>query len=73
MRALPVRAVHPNRPREFDYVMNQAIEVNRLYLRGGVADLVAQISDEKAEALIERAFFEQSLPPQWIAHKRRSH
>ena len=42
-------------------------------LRGGVADLVAQISDKKTEALIERAFFEQSLPAQRIVHERRSH
>jgi hypothetical protein len=41
MRALPVGAVHPNRPRECDHVMKQAIEVNRPYLRGRVADLVA--------------------------------
>jgi ribosomal protein L34E len=41
MRGLPVGAVHPNRPRECDHVVKQAIEVNRPYLRGGVADLVA--------------------------------
>jgi len=39
MRGLPVGAVHPKR--KYDYVMKQAIEVNRPYLRGGVADLVA--------------------------------
>src|SRR4029077_1614043 len=30
---LPVGAVHPNRPRECNHVMKQAIEVNRPYLR----------------------------------------
>lgn len=58
MRGLPVRAVHLNRPREYDHVMKQAIEVNRPYLRWGVADLVAQVFDEKTQALIDRVFFE---------------
>jgi len=41
MVELKVGAVHPNRPRECDHLMKQAIEVNRAYLRGGVADFVA--------------------------------
>jgi len=41
MRGFLVGAIHPNRPRERDHVMEQAIEVNRPYLRGGIADLVA--------------------------------
>ena len=41
MRGLPVGAIHLNRPPERDHVMEQAIEVNRAYLRGGIADLVA--------------------------------
>ena len=45
----------------------------RGYSYAAVADLVAQISDEKTQALIERAFFEQALPSQWIVHERRSH
>src|SRR5262249_43448193 len=43
------------------------------YLRGSVADFIAQISDEKTEALIERALFEQVLPAQWIVHECRTH
>src|SRR5262245_34586347 len=53
--------------------MKQAIEVNRLYLRRGVADLVAQIRDERTEALIDRAFLEQPLPAQRIVYECRSH
>jgi hypothetical protein len=41
MRGLPVGAIRLNRPRERDHVMEQAIAVNRPYLSGGVADLVA--------------------------------
>ena len=41
MGGLLVGAVHPNCRPERDHVMEQAIEVNRPYLRGGVADLVA--------------------------------
>ena len=51
----------------------QAIGVNRLYLRGGVADFIAQISDEKTEPLIERALLQQVLPAQWIVYKRGTH
>ena len=50
--------------------MREGIEVNRPYLRCGVADLVAQVFDEKTQALVERAFFEQALPAQWIVHER---
>ena len=63
-------AVLPNGPRECDHVIKQGIEVNRPYLGCGVADLVAQVFDEKTQALVERALFEQALPAQRIVHER---
>src|SRR5215472_4483402 len=44
-----------------------------MFLCSGVSDFVAQICDEKTEALVERTFFEHALPSQRIVHECRSH
>jgi hypothetical protein len=41
MGELKVKAIHSNHPGECDHSMKRAIEVNRPYLRGDVADFVA--------------------------------
>jgi len=46
-----------------DHVIERAIEINRPYLCGGVADFVAQICDQEPKPLVERAFFEHALTP----------
>jgi hypothetical protein len=52
-------------------MLRYAPQAQCFMLGGGAANFVAQICDEKPKALIERGFFEETLPAQRIAHESR--